>query len=81
MSAKDRIDTAAIELFVHEGVEAATTKKIAAAAGISEGAIYRHYRSKDELALTLFMTAHRRLSQLVAEAGCPFQSVNQSSEG
>jgi AcrR family transcriptional regulator len=68
MSAKDRIDAAAIELFVREGVEAATTKKIAAAAGISEGTIYRHYRSKDELALTLFMAAHRRLSQLVAEA-------------
>jgi AcrR family transcriptional regulator len=68
MSAKDRIDAAAIELFVREGVDAATTRKIAAVAGISEGAISRHYRSKDELALTLFMSAHRRLSQLVAEA-------------
>jgi AcrR family transcriptional regulator len=68
MSAKDRIDAAAIDLFVSEGVDAATTKKIAAGAGVSEGAIYRHYRSKDELALTLFMGAHRRLSQLVAEA-------------
>jgi AcrR family transcriptional regulator len=68
MSAKDRINAAAIELFVSEGVDAATTKKIAAGAGISEGAIYRHYRSKDELALTLFMSAHRRLSELVNEA-------------
>ena len=68
VSAKLRIDEAAIQLFTHMGVDATTTKLIAKAAGISEGAIYRHYRSKDELALTLFMTAHRRLSALVAEA-------------
>jgi AcrR family transcriptional regulator len=65
---KDRIDAAAIQLFVHMGVDASTTKLIAKAAGISEGAIYRHYRSKDELALSLFMTTHRRLSALVETA-------------
>ena len=69
-AAKDRIDAAAIELFVHMGVDAATTKLIAKAADVSEGAIYRHYRSKDELALTLFMGAHRRLSALVDAASC-----------
>src|ERR1700679_1409216 len=62
---KARIDAAATQLFVHMGVDASTTKLIAKAAGISEGAIYRHYRSKDELALTLFMTVHRRLADLV----------------
>ena len=67
-SVKARIDAAAIELFVHMGVDAATTKLIAKAAGVSEGAIYRHYASKDELALTLFMGAHRRLSGLVEAA-------------
>ncbi len=68
MSAKERIDDAAVDLFVQLGVDGATTKLIAAAAGISEGAIYRHYKSKDELALTLFMGAHRRLSSLVEAA-------------
>jgi AcrR family transcriptional regulator len=67
-SAKPRIDKAAVELFVRVGVDAATTKEIAAAAGVSEGAIYRHYKSKDELALTLFMGVHRRLSSLVEAA-------------
>jgi AcrR family transcriptional regulator len=68
MSAKASIEAAAVELFVHMGVDAATTKLIAKAAGVSEGAIYRHYASKDELALTLFMTAHHRLSGLVEAA-------------
>jgi AcrR family transcriptional regulator len=65
---KDRIDQAAIALFISRGVDASTTKEIAAAAGISEGAIYRHYRSKDELAVSLFMGVHKRLSSLVEEA-------------
>src|SRR5579871_5305779 len=68
MSAKAKIDYAAIDLFIHMGVEAATTKLIAKAAAVSEGAIYRHYKSKDELAHTLFMATHRRLSALVEEA-------------
>jgi AcrR family transcriptional regulator len=68
MSAKERIDEAAIQLFIHMGVDAATTKLIAKAAGVSEGAIYRHYKSKDELAQTLFISAHRRLSALVEAA-------------
>lgn len=75
MSAKERIDAAAIELFVHMGVDAATTKLIAKAAGVAEGSIYRHYSSKDELALKLFMAAHRRLSALVEAAACGEASV------
>lgn len=67
MSAKPRIERAALEVFVRDGVDAATTRAIASEAGVSEGALYRHYRSKDELATSLFMTVHRRLSTLIAE--------------
>eukprot|EP01030_Chromulinospumella_sphaerica_P018394 gene18394-18254_t len=68
MSAKPRIERAALEVFVREGVDAATTRAIAAEAGVSEGALYRHYRSKDELAASLFMTVHRRLSSLIEDS-------------
>jgi AcrR family transcriptional regulator len=79
MSAKPRIDAAAIDLFTRLGVDAATTKEIAAAAGVSEGAIYRHYRSKDELAVSLFMGVHRRLSQLVEEAAAAAPDINSKA--
>ena len=79
MSAKPRIDQAAIELFTRLGVDGATTKEIAAAAGVSEGAIYRHYKSKDELAVSLFMGVHRRLSQLVEDAAAAAPDIRSKA--
>ncbi len=68
MSTKPRIERAALEVFVRDGVDAATTRAIAIEAGVSEGALYRHFRSKDELATGLFMTIHRRLSTLIRDS-------------
>ena len=75
-STKDRIDAAALGLFVRVGVDAATTREIALGAGVSEGALYRHYRSKDALAVALFMGVHRRLSQLVEEAAAGERDIS-----
>lgn len=66
--ARPRIERAALKLFVKEGVDAATTRSIADRAGVSEGALYRHYKGKDELALALFMATHNRLSQMLSDA-------------
>lgn len=65
---RERIETAALALFVGRGVDAATTREIAAAAGVSEGAIYRHFDSKDELAAEMFLKIHTRLATLIREA-------------
>lgn len=75
MSAKPRIERAALEVFVRDGVDAATTRAIAAQAGVSEGALYRHYKSKDELAITLFMAIHRRLSTLIEESAAEASGI------
>lgn len=66
--ARPKIERAALELFVNIGVDAATTREIAENAQVSEGALYRHYKGKDELALALFMETHKRLSVMLAEA-------------
>ena len=47
---------AAVKLFVDKGIEGTTTKDIAHAAGVSEGALYRHFKSKDDLAWYIFST-------------------------
>lgn len=49
-----RIYRAALRLFVRKGIDATTTKDIARAARVSEGALYRHFKSKDALAYRLF---------------------------
>lgn len=54
---------AALTLFVEKGIEATTTKDIAARAKVSEGALYRHYKSKEELAYSLFSTHLERLTR------------------
>lgn len=65
---KHRIARAALDLFVQDGFDAATTRQIAARCNLSEGAIYRHYASKDDIARELFLDIHTRLTALVPEA-------------
>jgi AcrR family transcriptional regulator len=60
VGAKARIDRAALDLFAAKGVDGVSIAEIAAAADASQGALYRHYRSKDELAERLFSLAYRR---------------------
>lgn len=67
-NARPKIERAALKLFVSEGVDAATTREIADEAGVSEGALYRHYKGKDELALALFMETHNRLGEMMQTA-------------
>ena len=79
MSAADTralIERAALGLFVQEGYDAATTRSIAAAAGVSEGAIYRHFRSKEDLAGQLFSGIHRRLTKVIQDAAATASGID-----
>jgi AcrR family transcriptional regulator len=59
--AKTKVERAAVELFAAKGVDGVSIGEVAALAGVSQGALYRHYLGKDELARTLFTTAYRRI--------------------
>ncbi|NWG93138.1 MAG: TetR/AcrR family transcriptional regulator [Parvularculaceae bacterium] len=72
---KARIERAALDLFVANGVDAATTREIAKAAGVSEGAIYRHFDSKDALAAAMFLSIHEKLAALVRAAARDKQGI------
>jgi AcrR family transcriptional regulator len=51
---RDRIENAAIRLFVEKGVTETSVRDIARAVDISEGALYRHFVSKNELVWAAF---------------------------
>ncbi len=46
---------AALTLFVEKGIAETSIKDIARAAKVAQGAMYNHYRSKEQLALQLFL--------------------------
>jgi AcrR family transcriptional regulator len=54
LTKKSEVVDAALALFMRKGIKATTTRDIASRAGISEGTIYRHFDSKDELAAVVF---------------------------
>lgn len=56
-----RVERAALELFAECGVGDISTRQIAKRAGMATGTLYRHYASKDELAVALFLDAANRL--------------------
>lgn len=68
----------ALRLFVEQGFTETTTRDIAKACGISEGAIYRHFQSKDEIGWELFHDSYAVMAdrlQALIEASPDFASA------
>ena len=51
---KGRMEAVAIELFATKGLARTTVRDIAIAADVGEGALYRHWRGKNEMAWALY---------------------------
>lgn len=65
---REHIIERAAELFNRQGYAGASMSDIMAATGLQKGGIYRHFESKEALALEAFDFAVRRMSQRLAEA-------------
>jgi len=62
------IRRAALRCFARSGVDGSTTKDIAREMGFTDGALYRHFASKDEIARAVFEECARELVERL-EAG------------
>ena len=72
---RERIERAALTLFVKRGIAETSIRQIAKAAKVSLGAMYNHYKSKDELAEELFAEHFHRIGaelERMAEGNGPF---------
>lgn len=63
---REIMEEAAIRLFATKGLARTTIKDIAAEAGVTEGALYRHYAGKEEMAWKLFNRELDQFTRLVS---------------
>jgi len=78
---KSAIERSALELFVEKGVDGTSIRDIAQRAGVTEGALYRHHRSKDDLVRHLFLESYTRYSEVIKKLNAeplPFKTFVQS---
>lgn len=62
-------------LFVSKGVTETTIRDIALGAGVAEGALYRHYPSKDELINNLYQRHYADFANRLKRAHALFEST------
>jgi len=66
--AQARVITAALDLFARHGVGATSLGMIATELGVTKAAVYRQYKSRDEIVLAAAETELARLEAVVAAA-------------
>jgi AcrR family transcriptional regulator len=64
---QEQIVKAALQLFAREGYHATSTSKVAKAAGVSEGLIFRHFGNKDGLLQAILEEGERRMKALFVD--------------
>jgi AcrR family transcriptional regulator len=65
---KQRLTAATLEVVAREGVEGATTARIAAAAGLSQAALYKHFATRKDLLLAALDSLYDTIHEVVLES-------------
>jgi AcrR family transcriptional regulator len=63
-----RIQDEALKLFFERGFKSTTMREIALACGLTPGALYNHYSSKEELLGSMLVEIHREMESRLSEA-------------
>ncbi|MEK6277238.1 MAG: TetR/AcrR family transcriptional regulator [Actinomycetota bacterium] len=81
---RDRIVTAARDLFREEGYEAVSTAEVLRRAGVSRGALYHHFAGKDEVLLAVFEEIEAetmvRVGQRLSAETDPFAAMKAGAQ-
>jgi len=64
---QEKIVQAALQLFAKEGYHATSTSKVAKAAGVSEGLIFRHFGNKEGLLQAILKEGEERFKLLMVD--------------
>ena len=71
MTTKERIADEALTLFSTKGYKGTSVKNIAAAVGIRDSSLYKHFRSKKDIFDTIVKEMQNRMSGLSFQVGLP----------
>lgn len=74
---RDRVVAAAADLFAERSFDGATTRDIAARAGVTQPLLNYHFRSKDELWRAAVDSLFERLDQTMTERGKGLRGVDE----
>ncbi|MFI6513207.1 TetR/AcrR family transcriptional regulator [Streptosporangium sp. NPDC050855] len=65
---RTRIQETALTFFIEQGYEATSLREIAEALGVTKAALYYHFKTKDDIVLSLAEDRSRTIAELVAWA-------------
>jgi AcrR family transcriptional regulator len=68
---RERILAIALDLFVEQGYEETSLRQIAERVGVTKAALYYHFRSKDEILMTLHEPVHELMRNAMARLEDP----------
>jgi AcrR family transcriptional regulator len=77
---KERILLAALQLFAKDGYEAASMRTIAEQLGITKGALYKHYESKQEIFDSIVERMKKKDAEQAMEFDVPVGSFQEMPE-
>ncbi len=80
MQTRDDILTAALDVMSEKGYSSMTFVDIAERIGLSKGAVYWHFKTKQSLLIELIKEFHHRRERLVEQRACALTSLDDLRE-